>query len=33
MNKLDQVRQQYPEYNNWSDEELAFGLYKKFYSD
>lgn len=33
MNKLDQVREQYPQYNDWSDEELAFGLYKKFYSD
>ena len=33
MNKLNQVREQYPEYNDWSDEELAFGLYNKFYSD
>ena len=33
MSKLDQVRQQYPEYKDWSDERLAYGLYKKFYSD
>jgi len=33
MGKLDQVRQQYPEYKDWSDERLAFGLYKKFYSN
>jgi len=33
MSKLDQVRQQYPEYNEWSDERLAYGLYKKFYSN
>lgn len=29
---LEQVRQQYPQYNDKSDEELATALYKKFYS-
>lgn len=33
MNKLDQVRKEYPQYKDWSDERLAYGLYKKFYSD
>lgn len=33
MNKLDQIREQYPQYKDWSDERLAYGLYKKFYSD
>lgn len=27
------VRQQYPQYNDLSDEQLAEGLYKKYYSD
>ena len=31
--KLDDIRKQYPAYDNMSDAELAFRLYKKFYSD
>ena len=30
---LDQVRQQYPTYNEWSDEDLLSGLRQKFYTD
>lgn len=33
MSKLDQIRKQYPQYANVPDEQLAYGLYKKFYSD
>lgn len=33
MSKLDEVRKQYPQYANVPDEQLAYGLYKKFYSD
>lgn len=33
MSKLDEVRKQYPQYENVPDEQLAYGLYKKFYSD
>lgn len=33
MSHLDEVRQKYPQYNDWSDEELAEGLYEKHYSD
>ena len=30
---LDQVRQQYPAYNDWSDADLLGGLRAKFYAD
>lgn len=30
---LKQFRKQYPAYNDWSDQELATGLYKQYYSD
>lgn len=33
MSKLADFREKYPQYNDWSDEELAEGLYQKFYSD
>lgn len=33
MNDLEEVRQKYPQYNDWSDDELAEGLYEKYYSD
>jgi len=31
--QLGEFRQQYPEYNAWSDADLAEALYKKYYSD
>lgn len=31
--KLDDIRKQYPAYDSMSDAELAYRLYKKFYSD
>jgi hypothetical protein len=30
---LKQFRKQYPAYNDWSDQELATGLHKQYYSD
>lgn len=33
MATLGEIRQQHPEYNDLSDQQLADGLYKKFYSD
>ena len=30
---LDNFRTQYPAYSDWSDAELANGMYQKFYSD
>ena len=33
MATLAEVRQQYPEYADMSDSDLAYGLYRKFYSD
>ena len=33
MPSLAEVRQQYPQYQDLSDQQLADGLYKKFYSD
>lgn len=33
MPTLSEIRQQYPQYNDLSDRELADGIYRKFYSD
>lgn len=33
MSALDEVRQKYPQYNDWPDDELAEALYEKHYSD
>ena len=31
--QLGEFRQQYPQYNTWSDADLAEALYQKYYSD
>lgn len=33
MNHLDEVREKYPQYKDWPDDELAEGLREKYYSD